>query len=400
MKTRFKASLIALSFLASAGASAESLSCKAPGSPGFSLVARTSDPPTVARSLTAKLKPGRLRKSKTLTLKHAPRGASLNYVDYWNPEGFRLSLGSFRGEGTYPNATLTLDKGTPKERTVSLRCELERPDPFVDYCEASAANDPQANLFKAARAANADLLDATLACGLDVNVPDELGCTPLLALSDKRCGTGTFSPFAGADIKGMVRSLLEAGAHHEIDAEDPATGETALLKVVRIQDLASAERLLEAGADIDYRDMQGFTPLMRSVETGYLKMAEALIGRGADIAVTNFAGLSALDIAKQKGFRDFLPVLSVANTVLVESDARGACSMLSFDLKLGVPNRIIARTIHPMLMVEAAELGIYLMAAPGVEASTIVTPRAAGEFKMTCGPRMGGGNPEGVINVK
>lgn len=53
-----------------------------------------------------------------------------------------------------------------------------------------------------------------------------------------------------------------------------------------------------------------------------------------------------------------------------------------------------------MLVLESKDLNISLMAASGRDDDTTITPKKAGQFKMTCGPSMGDGNPEGKITVE
>jgi hypothetical protein len=51
--------------------------------------------------------------------------------------------------------------------------------------------------------------------------------------------------------------------------------------------------LLEAGARVDARCSDGWTPLMRACKTGELEVAALLVGAGADIAAKNAEGYTA-----------------------------------------------------------------------------------------------------------
>ena len=86
--------------------------------------------------------------------------------------------------------------------------------------------------------------------------------------------------------------------------------------------------------------------------------------------------------------------------MIIQGSKSGVCKPMDFSLKLNKPNRIILRTENSMLMLESKDLNISLMAASGRDDDTIIMPKKAGQFKMTCGPSMGDGNPEGKITVE
>jgi len=259
-------------------------------------------------------------------------------------------------------------------------------------------SDLQKNLFEAVKTSNRDLLEAMLSCGLDLRTVDEKGCTPLLVLSDKNCGSGQFDLFAVSDIKEMVADLIKAGA--VVDSRDPITEETSLIKVAHIQDLDSAMELVKAGANLNAQDKDGMTPLMRAVEARYLKMVEAFVAAGADLDLKNRIGQTALDIATAHGSSELFDALAGANIVTVQANKEGVCSPMSLVLKLNQPNKIILKTENPMLMLAAKDLNINLMAGAGMDANVTITPQKAGKFVMTCGPQMGDGNPQGSILVQ
>ena len=137
---------------------AEAIKCQTQHSSSFSLSFSTSQSPTTPPSLQAQLKTDLFSGSKKISLKMAPRLDSLNYAGYWNPESFWLSLGTFHGEGNYPNSTLTL-KGENNTKVIyNLKCQLRGPIEFKNACEETVNNSPQQNLFDSVRHINSIVL--------------------------------------------------------------------------------------------------------------------------------------------------------------------------------------------------------------------------------------------------
>jgi hypothetical protein len=377
---------------------AETIKCQTQTFSAFSLVFSTSQPPTTPASLKAKLRTGFFSSSNDLSLKMAPRLDELNYTDYWNPQNFWLSLGTFHGDGDYPNSSLTLKDKNNVQTTYDLKCQLTGPIEFKNFCEETANNNPQQNLFDSVRHMNIDLLEATLPCQVNVNAVDPLGCNPLLILSDINCGTGQFDPYAAYDIKAMVSDLIHAGV--SVDAYDPATQETSLIKLAHLSDLESVKSLLAAKANINAQDKDGMTALMRAVETRYLKLVQFIIDQKPNLNLRNRSGMTALEIAQAKGYTELFSALSGVNIVTIQGDSSGVCFPMSLNLKLNQPNKVVLTTKNSMLMLTSQDLNMNLMAGSGMDANTTITPQKAGEFVMNCGPQMGSGNPQGKIIVQ
>lgn len=71
-----------------------------------------------------------------------------------------------------------------------------------------------------------------------------------------------------------------------------------------------AAKLVEAGADVNAVQADGFTPLMGAAQNGSLPMVELLVAHGADVNArvdkhaAQFADMTALDFAKQANAQD------------------------------------------------------------------------------------------------
>lgn len=135
--------------------------------------------------------------------------------------------------------------------------------------------------------------------GMDVNVRDENGMSPLI-----------YASFFGHDD--AVKTLLDCGA--DVNARGNS-GVTVLMAALQNANNEQIARLLiDSGADINACDGQGLTPLMTAVYTDSFEMTLYLLEKGANVQVKNSKGWSALDLAKQKGNRRLLQVLHQAGS--------------------------------------------------------------------------------------
>ncbi|KAJ0424983.1 ankyrin repeat-containing domain protein [Aspergillus carlsbadensis] len=111
----------------------------------------------------------------------------------------------------------------------------------------------------------------------------------------------------------IVRILLEAGA--DVDFRD-CEGRTALALVIGhargiylvarpAKILAMVSLLLEYGADVDARDKDGKTPLMRAVAKGNEAVVRMLLERGADVRVRDRFRVSVTDCVEVAGWNDW-----------------------------------------------------------------------------------------------
>lgn len=115
-----------------------------------------------------------------------------------------------------------------------------------------------------------------------------------------------FAAFFGQT--GAVELLLARGA--EVDARGAGwmIG-TPLHSAVSGGHLDAALRLLDAGADPDARQSQGFTPLHAAAEHGDAALVRLLLTRGADPGITTDDGRDALTFAGEAGDPETLALL-------------------------------------------------------------------------------------------
>lgn len=100
------------------------------------------------------------------------------------------------------------------------------------------------------------------------------------------------------DGQGVKAALSQGAEPNQTDRQ----GHTALLYAVHQGDLALAEALLSAGAEVDLAKMpQGLTPLMLAVARGERQITELLLRAGADPNRVNEDGSAALMMAAYRG---------------------------------------------------------------------------------------------------
>ena len=101
----------------------------------------------------------------------------------------------------------------------------------------------------------------------------------------------------------LVAELLARGAEVDAVAENPMKVRP-LHSAATIESVPICHRLLEAGADANACQEQGYTPLMSAALHGNSELAELLLAHGADPALRAEDGRSARDMASEGGYGD------------------------------------------------------------------------------------------------
>lgn len=101
-----------------------------------------------------------------------------------------------------------------------------------------------------------------------------------------------------------VRTLIAAGANIHAAATN-AFRVQAIHAAVASRNLDIVRAVLEAGADPNAAQQQGFRPIHEAGNNGNRELAELLMRAGADPSLKNDEGKTAISIAREKGHADF-----------------------------------------------------------------------------------------------
>jgi ankyrin repeat protein len=187
-------------------------------------------------------------------------------------------------------------------------------------------------LMTAARAGNVDAVRILLDRGADVNARETYkGQTALMwAASESHPEVVKLLMSHGADWK--VRSIDRETKPPRLSAASSISpiargGFTALLFSAREGDIDSAKAMLDAGADINYGDVDNTTALVVGIMNKQFSFAKFLLDRGADVNVVDAGGRTAVyaivDIRNEdwstlpnRKAEDSLPSLEVLKQIL------------------------------------------------------------------------------------
>lgn len=148
----------------------------------------------------------------------------------------------------------------------NVNVQLKKMQPYrtkLDRGDDTMLGTGTTSMLRAAKAGDAEVIQALLAKGADPKLPTKAGITPLMAAA----GLGTKEE----DTTG--RKLTEADA------------------------IASIKLCLEAGVDVNAVDNQGDTALHGAAQKGYDQVAQFLVDHGAKLDIKDKKGHTPLDAA-------------------------------------------------------------------------------------------------------
>lgn len=153
----------------------------------------------------------------------------------------------------------------------------------LKYLDGEQLSVDQSNLVGAIMNGNAELAEALLSAGVDVNDPELI--KPALRLAASSCA-GKRVPTE--TILTMIDVLLAHGAKVNVPGEKELS---ALMGAAQQCEAPIVHRLVKAGADMKFRTSAGFTPLSMAFLVENLSAAEALIDEGARLSAEAAAKL-------------------------------------------------------------------------------------------------------------
>jgi hypothetical protein len=165
--------------------------------------------------------------------------------------------------------------------------------------------------LKAVENDNHEAVRVFLSSGVNLEVKDERGWTPLM--------------IAAANGKGALAQLLiHSGARpaaRDINGFTPLHW-AALLSMSNVVVL-----LISKKVDVDSQSKFKWTPLMQACTRGHLSVCSLLIAAGANLALANSDGSTALQIASGKGFHEIAQLIMAESTNLNAKNTSGDKSL-------------------------------------------------------------------------
>ena len=120
-------------------------------------------------------------------------------------------------------------------------------------------------------------------------------------------GCGESQQPAPAPEAKPVEPVVEAAKPEPPTAKTP---DISIHDAAKIGNIEAIKQHLVAGADVDFRNQQGFTPLHVAAQKGHNKVAELLIAKGANINTSGrLIGTTPLDSAALLGHKEMVELL-------------------------------------------------------------------------------------------
>lgn len=148
--------------------------------------------------------------------------------------------------------------------------------------------------LKAIEIENSEAIHVFLSSGIDLEIKDERGWTPLMIA-------------AANGHEKLTQLLIHSGAR--LTARD-VNGFTPLHWAAFKGMSNIVQLLLSKEVDIDSQSKFKWTPLMQACTRGHLEVCSILVAAGANMDLANSDGLTALQIATGKGFHGIVELLT------------------------------------------------------------------------------------------
>ena len=190
-------------------------------------------------------------------------------------------------------------------------------------------NDITQKFYSAASLGKLERLKSIIAQGIDVNIKNKIGITPLMMASEngnpsiirellankadvnKRAANGGTAIMNAAE-KGNISALkllIEHGGNLNNSNE---IGLNSLMIAARRGHIMVVKELLDRGVDINAKTANGVTALMLASNGGYPDVVQLLLDKGADYNVKTIDGETAINVAKKNGFNEIVLILEKA----------------------------------------------------------------------------------------
>lgn len=126
---------------------------------------------------------------------------------------------------------------------------------------------------------------------------------------------------------GIVAEILE-NPNLNVNWKDEQSGLTILMQTVLHRYELMIQHLLAAGANVNAKDKEGWTPLMFAANKGYPEIAKILITAGADVNAKDKDGNTALMRASSSGSTETVRLLLAAGADVNEKNDAGVTALM------------------------------------------------------------------------
>ncbi|MCB9208381.1 MAG: ankyrin repeat domain-containing protein [Ignavibacteriales bacterium] len=169
------------------------------------------------------------------------------------------------------------------------------------YCgnnnDSGKIEPPNLDLHSAIYMRDLEAIKQHIKAGSDINVQENfLKSTPLITA-------------AALDEPEAAKLLIDAGAKIDYQNMD---GSTALITAAALGKTNTAKVLIDAGADLNIQNNEGSTALITAAFLCNTEIVKALLEKGADKTILNKRGSTAYDGVKSS-FEDVKPIYDVIN---------------------------------------------------------------------------------------
>lgn len=196
-------------------------------------------------------------------------------------------------------------------------------------------------LSNAARTGDLKRIESLISAGVNLNEPNQYGCTPL--------------SYAALFNRDQVAALLLANkADPNLRAESRSRStecpKTPLQIAASMGNLRMASMLIAAGANVRAITRSGRTALHFAAVGSHLDMIRLLLGKGADVEARDNEGSSALDDAVWRGHLEAVAILLANGAPLNEPEAKtGATPINEAAYRNQLPLAAYLLQFHPDL---------------------------------------------------
>jgi uncharacterized protein len=162
-----------------------------------------------------------------------------------------------------------------------------------------------------------NMVKKLISYGVDPNIPNNAGETPLMAASSFFGSMFSFSE--------VIEVLVSAGA--QIDAVDNQ-GSSSLLKAIKNNRIPLAVKLIEKGANVNLANSKGQNPFMLAMEKENPELIKALIKAGIDLNITNEEGRTPLMMLALVGKNELVQAFIEAGADINKQDVLGQTALM------------------------------------------------------------------------